>query len=220
VTLGGISDDGRLVGFTRGSTERHQAEKASGFYVRSLRSPRSQLVWPDDVNALSGVYEGSPALSGDGRYVAFASDSGRLDPERGFARFDIGRISRATGRLVVATVAAGGADADGDSWAPSLSTTGRRVAFASEASNLVTGDDNAVVDAFLVRLGRRATTLVSATPGGGPGNGSSGFGGAVSLSADGRHVAFSSFAADLVPADANHDQDVFEWSSAVAGRRR
>ncbi len=220
VTLGGISDDGRLIGFTRGSTERHTSDEPSGFYLRRMGSPRSVLVWRDDVNALRGFYEGSPALSGDGRYVAFASNSSRLDREPGFPRFDVGRITRSTGRLAVASVAPGGADADADSWAPSLSATGHRLAFASEASNLVPSDDNDVVDAFLTSFPGRVATLVSATPGGGAGNASSGFGGAVSLSGDGRHVAFGSFAGDLVPGDDNADQDVFEWSSTEVGQRR
>ncbi|MGQ0847206.1 MAG: TolB family protein [Sporichthyaceae bacterium] len=78
---------------------------------------------------------------------------------------------------------------------PSLSADGRFVAFASLATNLVPGDRNGFEDVFVRDRSTGRTVLVSATPAGLPGAGASG--GPV-LSADGRWLAFESWAPDLV----------------------
>ena len=86
------------------------------------------------------------------------------------------------------------------SWGAALSADGRFVAF-SAASNLVPGDDVFVRD-------RRTGTIerVSVSTGGGQSNGNSYF---PALSADGRFVAFGSWASNLVPGDTKDWHDVF-----------
>ncbi len=94
----------------------------------------------------------------------------------------------------------GDAQADGSLVGrPSISADGRYVAFASPASNLVRADRNNFADVFVRDRLTRRTMLVSATPAGRPGAGSSG---SPALSADGRWVAFESWAGDLVPGPA------------------
>src|SRR5262249_39633410 len=91
---------------------------------------------------------------------------------------------------------------------PALSPSGRLVAFSSEASDLVSGDTNGQSDVFLHDLGTGRTTLISENLAR-TGSGNSGSSGAV-ISVDGRTVAFSSDASDLVPNDTNGtDTDVF-----------
>jgi Tol biopolymer transport system component len=77
----------------------------------------------------------------------------------------------------------------------SVSANGRYVAFASLADNLVGHDRNETVDVFVRDRTTERTVLVSATPSGRTGNGSSQN---PALSADGRWVAFESYADDLV----------------------
>jgi Tol biopolymer transport system component len=104
------------------------------------------------------------------------------------------------------SVATGGAQADGDSLFPQISAGGRRVAFASRATDLVPGDANGVEDVFVRDRETQTTVLVSVGAGGAPANGGSNN---PSISGDGRYVAFRSEASNLVAGDANGAPDVF-----------
>jgi Tol biopolymer transport system component len=88
----------------------------------------------------------------------------------------------------------------------SISATGRFVAFSSAHPNLVEGDGNYFDDVFVRDRVRGETTRVSVSSAGAVPNSDSGF---PSLSANGRFVAFLSFASNLVPGDRNHRPDVF-----------
>ena len=90
---------------------------------------------------------------------------------------------------------------------PAVSEGGRYVVFSSSASNLVSGDTNSRLDTFLRDRELGTTTLVSVATDGSFGNGESGGGG---ISDDGRYVAFSSTATNLVANDTNGLQgDIF-----------
>jgi Tol biopolymer transport system component len=91
------------------------------------------------------------------------------------------------------------------SW-PSLSADDRWVAFGSFASNLVPNDTNGRSDVFVADLASGAIFRVSVDRFGGSANNDS-F--EPSISADGRFVAFWSFASDLVAGDTNLALDVF-----------
>src|SRR5438128_2413385 len=96
-----------------------------------------------------------------------------------------------------------------------ISADGRYVAVSSRATNLVPGDTNGVVDVFVRDLQAGTTERVSVSSTGAQGDGDSGVehvstaGRPVALSADGRFVAFSSFASNLVAGDTNGVEDVF-----------
>src|SRR5207245_5314063 len=86
------------------------------------------------------------------------------------------------------------------------------VAFDSDASDLVAGDTNGVSDVFVHDRQTGTTERVSVASGGAQGNGSSGLIGFAfppALSADGRFIAFVSFATNLVAADTTAATDVF-----------
>jgi Tol biopolymer transport system component len=89
---------------------------------------------------------------------------------------------------------------------PSISADGRFVAFQSTASNLATGDTNDVYDVFVRDRQTGITARVSVGTGGTQGDQDSFF---PSISADGRFVAFESFADSLVAGDGNGAPDVF-----------
>lgn len=115
------------------------------------------------------------------------------------------------------SVAPGGLQADWSSYNPSISADGRWVAFESIATNLVAGDTNAHQDVFVHDRTTGATTRVSVGPGGIQGNGSSW---QPSISADGRWVAFESYASNLVPGDTNWAGDVFVHDRQTGTTRR
>jgi hypothetical protein len=99
----------------------------------------------------------------------------------------------------------------------SVSADGRYVAFVSKANDLTASDGNANYDLFVRDRTTGTTTLVSVNAAGtGGGNGNSGTTGPVDftvptyyLSSNGRIIAFTSAASDLVPNDTNNRQDVF-----------
>ena len=123
-----------------------------------------------------------PALSDDGRVVAFASDSTHLAGNDDNGQRDVYVRDYAAGTVVLASAAADGTPGDGPSSQPSLSGNGAVVAFHSTASNLVPG---AVGGNIFVRV--LATGEVERVSGATPGQAL----GPSALSLDGRWVAYS-----------------------------
>jgi Tol biopolymer transport system component len=148
----------------------------------------------------------APAVSADGRHLAFASSATNLVPGETNARRHIFVHDRSTGTTTRVSVGQGGVLAGGDSGFPSISADGRYVAFESEATNLVPGDTNALTDVFVHDRATAVTTRVSVATGGAQGAGDSG---RPRISADGRYVVFDSEASNLVPDDTNQLLDVF-----------
>ncbi len=108
--------------------------------------------------------------------------------------------------IELVSVTSSGAPSDFGGSFPSISDTGRWIAFHSQATNLVPGDFNGLLDVFVHDRANGQTTLVSADPSGSVGNASSFF---PSISADGRFVAFISDARTLVSGDTNGVRDIF-----------
>jgi Tol biopolymer transport system component len=202
-----ISADGRLVAFESfAPLVQDDTNRVLDVFVRDLaaRTTTRTSVTSDGAEADAGSF--SPALSADGRYVAFTSYAAGLVPADGNGLLDVFVHDRATGRTVRASVAADGREADGLSFTPSLSADGRFVAFPSEADDLVDGDTNGIRDVFVHDLDTGRTTRLSTPAAGGQGNGPSL---APAISGSGAVVAFGSFASNLVPGDSNALQDVF-----------
>jgi Tol biopolymer transport system component len=104
------------------------------------------------------------------------------------------------------SVGPNGVEGNNDSLFPAISAHGRFVAFESDAANLEPNDTNGSSDVFVRDRQTGRTTRVSVGAGGAQGNRYSGVGG---ISADGRYVAFRSYASSLVADDTNGEQDVF-----------
>jgi Tol biopolymer transport system component len=146
------------------------------------------------------------SLSADGRYVAFASDAGNLVSGDTNDDYDAFVYDRQTGALEMVSVASDGTQADAGVSSPVLSADGRYVAFASGATNLVTGDANGWADVFVHDRQTGVTERVSVANDGSEADFLSlDF----SLSGDGRYVAFASGATNLVAGDLNDHWDVF-----------
>jgi Tol biopolymer transport system component len=140
----------------------------------------------------------APSISGDGLRVVFVSDAADLvDGDQNHAADVFLRDLRARTTTRV-SVSAAGAEADGASYAPRISTDGRWVAFASQASNLVPRDTNGQPDVFLRDLQGGTLERISFAAGGGDADGASE---GPALSSDGRYVAFASTALNLVPGE-------------------
>ena len=112
----------------------------------------------------------------------------------------------ATPMTVRASVDTAGGDPDDVSFNASISSSGRYVAFESDASDLVPDDGNGATDVFVRDLVEGVTARASVDTAGGD---SDSFSFSPSISSSGRYVAFHSFASDLVPDDGNGIFDVF-----------
>jgi Tol biopolymer transport system component len=162
-------------------------------------------------------YSQEPSLSANGRFVAFESGAGNLvrgDTNGTADVFVRDRKERATRRV---SVGLNGAEPDGNSYGPSISATGRFVAFASSAANLVPGDTNREPNVFLRDLGTGNIWRLSEGPGGIQGDS---FSQTPAISAFGRFVAFVSLATNLVPNDTNGVADIFVHELPTGQTRR
>jgi Tol biopolymer transport system component len=148
----------------------------------------------------------TPAISADGRYVAFASSASTLVQGDMNGTEDVFIYDRVTDDSERVSLSSGGVEGNGDSFDPAISADGRYVAFTSSASNLTEGDENNELDIFVRDRSSHRTVLVSVGPGGAMGDGPSV---ASSISGDGRFVAFESDAGSLVGEDNNGTGDVF-----------
>jgi Tol biopolymer transport system component len=212
-----ISADGRYVVFasyasnmvsgdTNGEYDVFVHDRQTGQTTRvSVASDGTQ----GNGGSSGGSWGAKPSISADGRYVAFVSSASNLvsGDTNDFCGYyhdencmDVFVHDRQTGQTTRVSVASDGAQGNEESWNPSISADGRYVAFASEASNLVSGDTNDTNDAFVHDRQTGQTTRVSVASDGGQGNDWSG---GPSISADGRYVAFESIASNLVSGDTN-----------------
>ncbi|MDP9022589.1 MAG: hypothetical protein M3N57_07815, partial [Actinomycetota bacterium] len=205
--VGDISADGRFVAFTSdlGNLVDSDANGLDDVFVHDRRTGTTELISVSAHGIAGDLDSRAPAISADGRFVAFSSNATNLVPD---APTCVGRNlyvrDRAT-RTTSTAIPGRCADVRGG---VAMSADGRRVAFASLASDLVDGDDNGAVDVFVRDVADGRTVLVSRAPDATPGNGDSGQG-EPALSPDGRYVAFASRATNLVDGDRNGAVDVF-----------
>ncbi len=214
----GSSDDARISG--------------NGRYV-AFKSPASNLV-SDDTNGFNDIFvhdlvthqttrvsvasdgtQGNgdsygPAISDDGRYVAFMSNASNLVSADTNNVYDVFVHDRLTGQTIRASVSTEGIQGNNESglFGVAISGDGRYVAFNSSANNLVADDTNNIWDVFVHDLVTGNTERISIASDGtqavaGSGN--------PSISLDGRFVAFQSGANNLVPGDTNNQLDVFVY---------
>jgi Tol biopolymer transport system component len=202
-----ISADGRFVAFASiastlvsGDTNAHV-----DVFVHDLLTGSTRLASHDSVGVPGNGDSYSPSISADGRYVAFASDANDLVPGDVNVASDVFVHDMLTGATTRVSVAFGAGLPDGPSRYPSISADGRLIAFESDATNLVPGG-TVGTKVFVRDLQTETTIQASVSSAGVSANGVSLN---PSISADGRFVAFWSYAFNLAPGDTNNTLDVF-----------
>jgi len=208
-----LSADGRYVAFSSLAPNLVDGDTNGGYdvFVRDLQTSstvRASVNSAEEEARLpGGPVCGNPAISADGRYVAFDCDATNLTTERNtasgvFVR-DLGE-----GTTVRISVTTSRSESSVASRLPSISADGRFVAFQSDAIDLVPNDGNKATDIFVRDLKEGTTVRASVNSSGGETNlGASSL--RPSISADGGLVAFESDADNLVAGDANNWRDVF-----------
>jgi Tol biopolymer transport system component len=223
-----VSGDGRYIAFTSlaGNLVEGQAEgnTSSDVFLHDRVTGITTLVSraAGSPTATGNAASSDPVLSADGRFVAFLSAATDLVEDQVDANLgtDVFLFDRVAGTTTLVSRLPGSAltTGSGRSDVPTISADGGFVAFESEATDLVQGqqDANLGLDVFLFDRVAGTTTLVSRTAASAvtAGDGQSL---QAHLSADGRFVGFMSSAPDLLAAgDANNAFDVFLYDR-VAG---
>ncbi|MDJ0869669.1 MAG: hypothetical protein QNK03_26450 [Myxococcota bacterium] len=152
-----LSADGQFVAFQSGAsnlvpgdTNGDLSQPTDDIFVLDRLAQELERVNLDDLGNETGFFSISfgPSISGDGRYVAFASDDGGLVPGDDNEGSDVFRVDRATNTIEMVSVDGSGLQGDGTSFAADLSEDGHTVVFRSSAA-LVASDTNGLADAYL-----------------------------------------------------------------------
>ena len=203
-----IAASGRFVAFESEATQlvAGDANDAGDVFVHDRWTRVTSRVSVDSAGGEANSFSGLPAISADGRFVAFLSSATDLVPDDTNGTVDVFVHDRDTGATSRASVDSSGGQANGPSGGAAISADGRFIAFSSAATNLAPGDSNGQPDVFVLDRVSGALLHASVDSAGNPANGPSG---EPTLSADGRFVAFASFATNLVAGGTNGRRQIF-----------
>jgi hypothetical protein len=205
--LPSISPDGRFVAFSSIATNLVPGDTNGQLdvFVRDLQTNTTERVSLSSSGAEANADSWYPSISSDGRFVAFYTSATNLVPGDTNGSEDVLVRDLQTNTTERVSLSSSGAEANTDSWDPSISSDGRFVAFHTSATNLVPGDTNGSDDVFVRDLQTNTTERVSLSSSDAEANSSSSL---PSISSDGRFVAFYTWATNLVPGDTNGSDDV------------
>ncbi len=211
-----ISADGRFVAFDSDATDLVSGDTngTTDVFVHDRQTGTTERVSVATGGTEANSTSDTPAISADGRFVAFRSFADNLVSGDTNADTDIFVHDRQTGTTERVSVATGGTEANSTSDTPAISADGRFVTFYSNATDLVGGDTNSAPDVFVHDRQAGTTERVSVATGGTEGNGNSG---TAAISADGRFVTFASTATNLVSGDSNNATDIFVRDRGTSG---
>lgn len=209
-----VSSNGQFVAFVGSGTNLVANSLAGEFhvYLRDQQAGITELVDEDTNGVGSGVFPATfPGLSADGRFVVFDGVKGNLAPnDRNHANDVFVRDPDAETTELISvpdpTLTSQTPNGSSGFYPGSVSADGRYVAFSSDADDLIPGDTNRQRNVFVRDLLLGTNVLVSADTNEAA---ASGFSFEPAISGDGRYVAFSSYATNLIAGDANSSQDVF-----------
>jgi hypothetical protein len=176
-----------------------------GIPTASASSPTTKRVTQHGSTEANADSTG-PVVSANGQFVAYESGLTNLVGGAGSSGDNAFWWNRKTGTTKLASHAMGGQTPDGQSFGANISADGRYVSFESEADNLVPNDNNGVSDAFRWDSHTGKVTVASVSTAAELSDGDSGD---VSMSPNGRYVAFSSGAMNLSAGDHNAYDDVY-----------
>jgi hypothetical protein len=162
-----------------------------------------------------------PAVSGDGKVVAFSTYANNLaGTVVGTTNSNVVRRDL-TGNTNTLLSHANGSASEGNfgSSRPSISEDGTRIAFWSYASNLVANDTNGLWDIFVYDTTNGLARVSLAAGGGERNQGGDGISSIASpaISGNGRYVAYPSWSTNVVAGDTNGFRDVFIVDTQTSG---
>ncbi len=210
-----VSDDGRFVVY-QSWADNLVSQDANGLcdiFLFDRTSGETTLV--SQGAGLQGGSSTHPSISGDGRFISFASDRSDLVADDANGTGDVFVFDRQTGVIERINVGPGGVEANASGGLfpqSSLSRNGRYVAFLSLADNLVADNpvsdaSHAIVEQVFLRdrvLGTTEQVSLSFT-----GEAADDRCFSPTISGDGRFVGFQSLARNLNPKDCDTVADAY-----------
>ena len=205
-----ISGNGRFVVFVSKASNLvpNDTNNKEDIFVYDRQTEHIERVSIADNGSQANDKSDTPSISGDGRFVAFVSDASNLVPNDTNNSNDIFVYDKQTRHIERVSITNDGHQAYGSSYHPSISNDGRFVTFESWASNLVSNDTNHDGDIFVYDRQTGHIERISIADDGSQANS---YCIKPSISADGRFVAFVSYASNLVPNDTNGKKDIFVY---------
>ncbi|NTU71837.1 MAG: hypothetical protein HGB10_08475 [Coriobacteriia bacterium] len=192
-----ISGDGRFVAFSSSSPTLAPSGDAGivSVFLKDRATNETTLISSTSEGTAGNATSFAPAVSNDGRQVAFVSDATNLVAGGVRSPGNVFVKNRVTGAIRLVSCSSDGTPANGWTYRPSISADGSKVAFSSSASSLVPNDTNDLVDQFVKDLDSGETARVSTASNGQQGNHYSDQDN--SISGSGRYVAFTSQATNF-----------------------
>ena len=203
-----IDDDGRYIIFSSSATNLvpNDNNNSTDIFIYDRTEKTVELIdlTPNNTEADAPISIGS--ISGNGRYITFASNATNLVANDTNGQRDIFIYDRTENTTELVSVATGGTQANDLNLFNAISDDGRYVAFESMASNLVANDTNGSRDIFVRDRVANTTERINVASNGTQANDLASLD---SISDDGRYITFSSSANNLVANDNNGSSDVF-----------
>ncbi len=214
-----FSPDGTKVAFSSYASNVVPGDTNStvSIFVKDLTNETVSFVSTNASGEHGNGFSADPVFSPDGTKVAFRSTASNLVPGDTNGSSDIFVKDLTNGTVSIVSTNAAGEHGNGFSDDPVFSPDGTKMAFRSEASNLVPGDTNGTADVFVKDLATGAIARISTDSAGAQANGGSG---EPVFSPDGTKVAFRSDASNLVAGDTNSRADIFVKSLATGAIER
>lgn len=204
-----ISDDGRYIAFLSAASNL-VADDTNGITDIFIHDTQTNQTTRVSVDSLGGEANSASVrvnMSADGAFVVFLSNASNLVADDFNGVGDVFVHNTKTGNTSRVSVDSNGVEGNDNSGNTiNISADGRFIVFSSRASNLVDADTNGVEDIFVHDTQAGTTQRVSISSNNVEANDDSG---SPSISADGRYIAFSSSASNLVDNDTNNAEDIF-----------
>lgn len=212
-----ISANGRYVTFMSESDKMVPADKNGQWdvFVRDRATGRTEWISRSLPGTHNDDLSTDPAISANGRFVVFESDSSRLVADDTNGKRDIFLRDRSTGTTRRISRGVNGAETDDHSSSPAISANGRFVVFESGATNLVKKGTSGVTNVYRYDREKRVMRLVTVDH-----NKAEASGREPSISANGRFVAFESNATNLVAGGSNGKTHIFVRDMATKVNRQ
>jgi hypothetical protein len=203
-----ISANGRFVAFSSRASNLVSGDTngLGDVFIRDRQTSTTERVSLSSSGRQGNHHSSLGGLSSDGRFVVINSNASNLVTNDTNEVGDVFVRDRQTSMIERISLSSMGDQGNNHSTGFSISDNGRFVTFGSWASNLVSTDTNEILDVFVRDRQTSTTERVSVSTTGEQGNGGSV---ASCISADGRFVAFDSWASNLVSGDTNGTTDVF-----------
>lgn len=201
-----MSDDGRYIVFHSSAYNLVDNDNngATDIFLKDMQTGALTLVSTTSLGIQGNGASEYASISADGNSISFMSYATNLVGEDTNNKADTFVKNLQTGSITRISENALGVGGDGDSYGGvAFSTDGRYAVFNSDATNLIEGDTNGVSDIFMKDMQTGTIARLSTAADGTQGNGESI---SASVSADGRYVAFMSYASNLAQTQGGDDR--------------